>query len=118
MPKYQFLEVLDHGPVSRVRLLDHGPLRATEAAELACEWNSVVAQPDCQTFIVDCSNLPVLNSEMLGKLVLLRRQLKEKDGNLVLCGMRAEVREIFRWTKLDQFFDIHENAEPETTPRN
>ena len=62
---------------------------------------------------MDCSNVKVLSSEMLSKLILLQRRLKLKDGKLILCGMRGEVREVLSWTKLDQFFEIHEDAEPD-----
>ena len=82
-----------------------------EVRELAAEWNSVAENADCRTLVMDCSNVKVLSSEMLSKLILLQRQLKRKEGKLVLCGIRAEVREVLSWTKLDQFFEIKEDAE-------
>ena len=75
------------------------------------EWNSVADCADCQTLFVDCSNVEVLSSEMLSRLVQLQRRLRRKQGKLVLGGIRHEVREVLSWTKLDQFFEIHEDAE-------
>ena len=37
---YRYLELLSRKPVSRVRLLDHGPFSAEEIAELTTEWHS------------------------------------------------------------------------------
>jgi len=59
---------------------------------------------------VDCSNVPLLSGEMLGKLILLQGRLKQKQSRLVLSGLRAEVRDVLRWTKIDRFFEIEEDA--------
>ena len=109
MTKYQHLEVLDRGPVSRVRLLNHRRVFADEVAELTSEWNSVADCADCQTLFMDCSNVQLLGSETLGKLILLQRRLKQKAGKLILCGLCPEVREVLSRTKLDQLFEIRED---------
>lgn len=69
----------------------------------------------CRTLFIDCSNVKILSSEMLSNLIVLQRRLKQKEGKLVLCGIRTEVREVFSWTKLDKFFEIQEDAEPAVT---
>jgi anti-sigma B factor antagonist len=110
MPKYRHLELLSYGPVSRVRLLNQSPLcDDEEVAELTREWNFVADRADCRALCVDCSNVQLLSSDILSKLILLHRRLKGKEGKLILCGLRPEVREVFSWTKLDQFFEIKEN---------
>lgn len=112
MPKYRHLELLCSESVSRVRLLDQWPAyHEQEIRELVAELNSVVDATDCRTLFVDCSNVKVLSSEMLSKLILLQRRLKQKEGKLILCGIRGEVREVLSWTKLDKFFEIQEDAE-------
>ena len=114
MPKYHHLELLGSGPVSRVRLVDQSPAyQEKEIAELALEWNSVAEAADCRTLIMDCSNVKIASSEMLSKLIVLQRRLKQKKGKLILCGIRAEVREVLSWTRLDQFFEIKDDAERE-----
>lgn len=115
MTKYQHLEMLASGPVSRVRLLGQSPAyHENQIAELAAELHSVAGAADCRTLIMDCSNVKILSSEMLSKLIVLQRQLQQKEGKLILCGIRAEVREVLSWTKLDQFFEINDNAERES----
>ncbi len=112
MAKYRHLELLSSGPVSRVRLVDQMPAHHDkEIDELVAEWVSVTDAADCHTLIMDCSSVKVLSSEMLSKLIVLQRRLRRKNGKLVLCGIRAEVREILSWTKLDQVFEINDDAE-------
>jgi anti-anti-sigma factor len=109
MPTYRHLELLSRGPVSRVRLLNHRTFCAQEVAELTSEWNSVVDRADCQTLFLDCSTVQFMGSEMLSKLILLQRRLKQKEGKLILCGLRPEVWDVLSWTKLDRFFEIKED---------
>jgi anti-anti-sigma factor len=110
MPAYRHLELLSGGPVSRVRLLNHRPFSAEQVAELTSEWNSIADRVDCQSLLVDCSNVRHLNSEMLSRLIVLQRRLGQKEGKLVLCGLCLEVREVLSWSKLDRFFEIEEGG--------
>ena len=114
MPQYRYLELLDRGPVSRVQLKEEGSAyHAREVRALVAELNSVAEATDCRTLYIDCLNVKVLSSEMLSSLILLERKLQQKEGKLILCGVRAEVREVLSWTKLDQVFEIQEGAEGE-----
>ena len=113
MPQYRHFELLSRGPVSRVRLLNHRPLCPEKLAELTAEWNSVADRADCRALYVDCSNVRLLNSELLSKLILLERRLQQKGARLVLIGLREEVREVLSWTRLDRYFRIDEEPEPE-----
>ncbi|MGA2254692.1 MAG: STAS domain-containing protein [Thermoguttaceae bacterium] len=113
MPRNQHLEVLSRGPLSRVRLLTDRPFDAETFAELTAEWNSVADRVDCLALLVDCSKVQFLSSEILSRLVLLQRRLKQKKAKLVLSGLRAEVREVLNWTKLDRFFEIKEDEKLE-----
>ena len=109
MAKYRHLELLSRGPVSMVRPLNHRPLHPEAVAELASEWNSVADRANCRSLCVDLSNLDIVNSDMLSKLIVLQRRLKQKEGTLLLCGLSPHVREIFGWTRLDRFFEIKED---------
>jgi len=111
MFKYRYLELLNRGPVSRVRLLNRRFLCAQEFTELTNEWNSVADRGDCQALVVDCSDVEFLSSETLSRLIVLQRRLQQKNARLVLFGLRAEVREVLSWTRLDRFFEIKEHED-------
>ena len=114
MFKFRHLELSRRGPVSRIRLLSRGHHYCSQdILQLTREWNAVVDDADCRVLVVDCANMAFLNSEMLSKLILLQRRLKLKSGRLVLCGLRAEIREILHWTKLDRYLEITDDEREE-----
>ena len=57
MPEYRHPELLNAGPVSRVRLSNHRPYDDDTVAELAGEWNFVADGADCRSLVVNCSNV-------------------------------------------------------------
>ncbi len=81
-------------------------------AELTRDWKSAADCADCLELCVDCSKVQFLSSDTLSKLILLQSRLKQKRAKLVLSGLRAEVRDVLRWTKLDRFLEIAEDAKP------
>jgi anti-anti-sigma factor len=108
MSQFQYLELANTGPVSRIRLLVDGPCSVEMITKLSNEWNSVADRADCQTLIIDCSNLRFLSSETLSRMILLQRRLRQKKAKLALLGVNPEVREVLSWTKLDRFFELHD----------
>ncbi len=113
MFKYGNGELLSRGLVSRVRLLNCRPYCPEEGAELTNRGNWAADRVECRALVVDCSNLKLLSSALLSKLILLQRRLTRNKARLVLVGLRAEVREVLSWTKLDRFFEIGKDEEQE-----
>ena len=80
----------------------------TQVARLTREWTPPAARADCRALVLDCSNVQCLSTEMLGKLFSLQGRLKQREARLVLSGLRGEVRNVLRWTRLDRFLEIEE----------
>ena len=78
-------------------------------------WNSLADRADCRALVLDCSNVKLLSSEMLSKLILLERRLTRRNVRLVLAGLSAEIREVLSWTKLDRFFEINKDEAQAST---
>ncbi len=79
----------------------------SEVAGLTCGWSSAAGRASLpRAIFVDCSRAQLLSSEMLSKLILLQGRLKQKKTRLVLSGLRAEVREVLKWARLDRFLEI------------
>jgi anti-anti-sigma factor len=70
-----------------------------------------------QALVVDCSNVQLLGTEILGALLVLERRLRQKNARLVLCGLPTEVREVLSWTRLDRFFEINKDESMLTAAR-
>jgi anti-sigma B factor antagonist len=61
--------------------------------------------------VVDLSQLEILSSIFLGLLVALHHRVAAAEGKLKICGVRPEIREVFKMTKLDQLLDIREDQQ-------
>ncbi len=62
--------------------------------------------------VVDFSNVDYLSSAVLGKLVKVRKiVVKQQNGKMKLCGIKSNILQVFKITKLDKLFEIHPNEE-------
>jgi anti-sigma B factor antagonist len=62
------------------------------------------------TLIIDFSNVRFLSSAVLGLLIRVSKKAAERKGKLKLCGIGTRIFEIFKITRLDEIFDIYEDA--------
>jgi anti-sigma B factor antagonist len=60
--------------------------------------------------IIDFVNVRFLSSAVLGLLIRVSKRVNERKGKLKLCGIGTRIFEIFKITRLDEIFDIHEDA--------
>ena len=56
--------------------------------------------------ILDLSCIEIITSPSIGSLLLLQRQLVQRDRRLVLCNPRLATKCIFRVAGLDAFFQL------------
>ena len=63
--------------------------------------------------IIDCSNLEYLSSVGLQSLIILAKNLEDKNNHLVLCNLNPLVKDVIRISGIDQFIkctDSYDNA--------
>ena len=72
------------------------------------ELDALVDEKDCRNLIVDFTGVADLSNLMLGLLVILRKKMAAKRGQMVLCGLSAEIREFFDETLLGELFEIRD----------
>jgi anti-sigma B factor antagonist len=56
--------------------------------------------------VLDLAGLEYISSAGLRVLMLASREVKGRDGTLVLCGLQPIVREIFRISRFDVVFNV------------
>jgi len=61
--------------------------------------------------IVDLQDVPFIDSSGLAALVSGLRLAREKEGDIVLCGVQAQAQGVFRLTMLDHIFTIQPTSE-------
>ena len=87
-----------------IERMDRIDLLEEEFAELAKDKKGV-------NLLLDFTSVWYISSAVLGKLVLLRNWINAGKGRLKLSGLKRDIIDIFKITKLDAFFDIYESTE-------
>jgi anti-anti-sigma factor len=72
------------------------------------ELLALAAQSDCLKLLVNLFRVTQMSSEMFGKLLMLSRCMGQKKGQLKLCEVTAEIRQILIDTRLERVFDIRD----------
>lgn len=59
-----------------------------------------------QSWLLDLSSTQYMGSALLGMIVNIRQQIRSAGGKLALCGLSAELREIFHLCSMERLFTI------------
>ncbi len=94
------LEVAPIGDILLVRFRNH---RVTEET---AEQLDALARAGHVKLLLDLSNVGFLSSVALGRMLVIEKRLRARDGSLKLFGIRSEMMELFLLTRLDRVFDI------------
>jgi len=57
-------------------------------------------------FVMDVSALSFIDSMGLGAMISLLRRVHEKKGDLKVCGLTNDIKQIFEITRLNKLFDV------------
>ena len=97
--------------VVSVRFLDEHLIDETYITQVGREIMQVVEQEHIPKIMIDFNNIIHLSSSALGFLIKIHNAVREKDGQLRLCGINEQIIEAFKITNLDQLLSIHGSAE-------
>lgn len=61
--------------------------------------------------LLDFSRVRFLSSTMLGVLLSMRKQLAAIKGRMAICGLRPELRRVFKVSKLEKLFEFYDKEE-------
>ena len=91
--------------------LHSGRSVAAIAEELKQFIRSLIDQETAPKLIIDFAAVDFVDSSMLGALLSIYKHLNTIKGQMVLCGMKSEVRHTFEITQLYKVFKIADNTE-------
>ncbi len=94
------------GKVMVVALLLPDTLDSTEFDRLNTALLELVDSHGHRRWVIDLSGSRYLGSAVLGLLVNLRQRIRAAQGTLVLCGLHAQLEEVFHATSLVRLFPI------------
>jgi anti-anti-sigma factor len=102
------LRLREHGDVLVIGFRD-GQLTSDLAASVGEEFSATAAREELKKVVLDFSGVEFVCSDVLAKVVILNKRLRQKEGKLKLCAICRNIREILAITRLDTILDIVEN---------
>lgn len=97
--------------VSIVEFADRKILEELSIQEIGEELQQVVASESGIKLLLNFKNVDHLSSAALGMLITLNKRVKEQAGGLKLSDINRQIFEVFKITRLNRVFDIHDSAE-------
>ncbi len=121
MSQYRYFETHQRGDAVVMMLINPSILDRLLINELGDEIMEFIEQTKPRRLIVDFQRVGHCSSEVLGGLIRAKRRVVEAGGSVALCGMKPEIRSLFRVTHLEntvfQVFD-DEAAAVEAAPQD
>jgi len=105
------LDLEEIGDVTVASFIDRKILDEGNIQIIGTQLFGLIEEDGREKIILDFTNVEYLSSAALGKLITMDKKVKAAQGKLRLCSVRLEIYEVFRITKLDQLFDIHDTQE-------
>ncbi len=100
------LIIQDFADVTVVTFQDTALLHGHVIDEAAVDLYELTDRKNKRKLILDFSNVRLFASQMLSVLITLNKKSEAIKGNLVLCGLRDELKEVFAVTNLDKSFSF------------
>lgn len=83
------------------KILDEGNI-----TDIGRVLNDLIDENDRPRLLLDFANVDHLSSAALGMLINTRKRVTERNGQLRLCNIKAQIFDVFKITKLDRMFRI------------
>jgi len=97
--------------VSVVEFADRKILEELSIQEIGDELDQLVEAEPGIRLLLNFRNVDHLSSAALGMLITLNKKIKEKNGALRLSDINKQIFEVFKITRLNRVFDIHDTQD-------
>ncbi len=104
------LDVSREGDVSVIRFADRKILEEVPIAEIGEYLTALVDSEAGIKLLLDFSNVEHLSSAVLSMLINLNKKVHEQGGKLKMANIKPQIYEVFKITRLNTLFDIHETT--------
>ena len=83
-----------------------GRIDSTNARDFEDAMTAVIEASD-RAVIIDGANLAYISSAGLRSLLLIGKELWNRDAKLAICSLSASIREVFEISGFDKIISIH-----------
>ena len=108
-PKMQTVVQADN--VAVVSLLESRILDEGNIAEIGRQLMDLVTRQYMIKMVIDLGEVKYLSSAVLRQFIALYKAIVQEKGDLKLCRVGPEIREVFKITQLDKMIEIHDNLD-------
>lgn len=109
MTGFECIQLEDVNEVSVVTFRDEKVVDPARIEQMGIELLSL-AGGNCQSkLVINFENVRFFSSAAINKLIVLEKRLRAQGGQLRLCNLRPEVKDLFSFTNLDSLFCIDEH---------
>ncbi len=98
-----------NGDVQVVYFTDAQILDETKIQQLADDLMALADKCEHGKMLLNFNDVKFMSSSVLGKLVRLNKKCKTDKIKLKMCNIVPEIFEVFKITRLNKVFDIHDN---------
>jgi anti-anti-sigma factor len=106
------LLVQNIGGVAVVDLSDAAILDGPTIQAIAQRLYALVDEQAQRKIVLVFSQVKFLSSTMLGVLIAMRKKADGIKGRVAICGLRPELRKVFRITRTEKLFEFYDAEEP------
>jgi anti-sigma B factor antagonist len=107
-PAYRWMTVEPVGNVTVVRITLAEIWDEKTAEQIGQQLVDLVVKQGCRQLILNFSQVRMMTSTMLAKLLGLRKRMDAVGGRLALCETHPELHEVLDTLRLPQLFSIYE----------
>ena len=105
------LRVKQHKDVTQVEFIDRNILDESNIQQIGEEITDLVESAPTPKLLISFSNVDHLSSAALGTMITINNRVKSKKGQLRLANIDPQIYEVFKITKLDKLFQIHDSTD-------
>ncbi|MCY3020877.1 MAG: STAS domain-containing protein [Planctomycetota bacterium] len=105
------MQTIVQGDVAIVTILESRILDETNVNEIGQALMDLVTKQYMIKMVIDLGEVRYLSSAVLRQLIALYKKIKAEKGDLKLCRVNPEVREVFKITQLDKMIEIKDDLE-------
>ncbi len=97
--------------VVQVEFIDRNILDEANIAQIQEEMTTIIEAQDAPKLLISFANVDHLSSAALGTLITVNNRIKLRKGQLRLAQIDPQISEVFKITKLDKIFQIHDTLD-------
>jgi anti-anti-sigma factor len=105
------MQTVVQGDIAIVTILESRILDENNINEIGKALMELVTKQYMIKMIIDMGEVKYLSSAVLRQFIALYKAIKTEKGDLKMCRVNPEVREVFKITQLDKMIEIKDDLE-------